>query len=264
MTDLSIPSELYRPILTQIDVHDRKTLRSLALTSQLLNNEANRLLYRNFVSISNIDRHVLFFRTVVSSSRLAKLVESYKMDYGPNHLLDIAHPWWSLLLPALKALVNLKILSFSTFAGRPGIGLLKDCTFQLISLDWGNSATLAYLYPFLISQPSIRYLHIGSLDRGRIGNVPPPHPPQILQNLQALSGDYDIISKFLPGRELSSLRWSPSSPYSDVPIQEFISGSDALSHVHTFTFGGRNPLFSAVAPQLVKVVRLHLINPQVS
>jgi hypothetical protein len=131
----SLPIELYRPIFSAAD---RDTLRSLALTSRLLQREAERIIYRE-ISIpftSEIDAECV---KLLNKPRIFDLV--FKLDITQawietaTNLAPETTTYFDVLAPVLSNLSNLIVLSFDTFSGMPPEGkcgkIFEGCTFQL-------------------------------------------------------------------------------------------------------------------------------------
>ena len=163
--------------------------------------EGQRVLFRKVALSLYGDRHVKFLTAVTSSSRLALLVEEY-------HLFDLLHkePFWELTSRGLQGMVNLKILRFRTFLGdQVSAQLLHGCTFQLEVFEWNNRNhdDVEQVLVFLRTQPHLRMLKI-------LWKRPELDISGICPRLQVVHGDRSTINAFLPGRHLTSLKWTPS------------------------------------------------------
>lgn len=246
----NIPLELLRPIIEHLD-DDSQSLLAVSLASRVLRVEGQRILFRTMTLLKDKEAHIKFLTVVTSSSMLAQLVE----EYWQFDLLDVDHeqePLWRLTCRGLNAMVNLKHLFFSTLSGRPCAQILRGCTFQLEVLRWENHDDAEQLLEFLPSQPHLRTLGVEWKNPELITSG-------ICPGLQVLHGNQGAINAFLPGRSITSLKWSPDQmESSDGPINHL---SQEFHHIRFFSFGGYfgRPPLSFIIPQLPLLEVLELI-----
>ncbi|KAF9000347.1 hypothetical protein BDZ89DRAFT_699404 [Hymenopellis radicata] len=127
-----IPLELYRPIVECVS--DRRTLLSLALSSQDLNVEAERVLYRTINNVHDVQSYTHILRHLTSCPRVARLVRH--IHFILRSYVGDDHEFWQLLPTALRSLPNLKTLVFRGVGECRAAQLPSDCAFQLEYLDW--------------------------------------------------------------------------------------------------------------------------------
>ena len=198
------------------------------------------------------DAHIKFLTVIISSSLLAQHVEEFQQ----YELLDTEHqqePLWELTRRGLNAMVNLKYLLFQALRALPCAQILRGCTFRLEILRWQNLRDEEQLLEFLTSQPKLRILQVTSTNPGlnTSGTCP---------ELQVLHGDQRVIDAFLPGRRITSLKWSAGLEELRIgapiytPPQEF-------HHLRYLSFGGffGRPLLSVIVPHLPVLEVLELV-----
>jgi hypothetical protein len=247
----SIPSEIFRPIIEHLN-HDRESLLAVSLASHLLRVEGQRMLFRTMDCPTNKETHIKFLTVIISSSLLAQHVKEF-FQFGllnPEHQQE---PLWELTCRGLNAMVNLKHLVFSAFHDSPCAQILRGCTFRLEILKWGNFRDAEQLLEFLPTQTDLRILEV-------MLSSPELNTSDICPRLQVLHGDQGAMDAFLPGRTITSLKWSPDLEELriDAPIytppQEF-------HHLRYFSFGGfcGRPPLSVVLGHLPVLEVLELI-----
>ena len=128
-------------------------------------------------------------------------------------------------------MVNLKILRFRTFGGCDSSAqVLRGCTFQLEVFEWNNRWDLEKILEFLQTQPQLRTLRV-------YWRHPELDTSGICPRLQVLHGDLNTISAFLPGRRVTSLKWTPN--IEEQPFNDSIDHlSEEFHHIRFFAFGG--------------------------
>jgi len=251
-----IPPELLRLIIEHLR-YDRKSLLAVSLASHLLRVEGQRILFRTMGFLKDKEIHIKFLTVIISSSLLAQHVE----EFFQFRLLNPEHqeePLWELTCRGLNAMVNLKHLFFGAVNGLPCAQILRGCTFHLEILKWENYRDAEQLLQFLPTQTDLRIL-------GVTWSHPELNTSGICPKLQVLHGDQITMDAFLPGRTITSLKWSPELEELriDAPIytppQEF-------RHLRYFSFGGfcGRPLLSVVLCHLpvlevLELVGLHFI-----
>lgn len=144
-----LPVELLHRIIAQLSpADDRATLRAAALSSSIVRDPAQRVLFsnpridytaNNYHDESSHDRPIAFLETVINSpERLALYIRYYTYFFPLIHrkiriLFDLS-------CRALKAMVNLKGLYISGLDNqRNSPDLLRGCTFQLMEFGWGSA-----------------------------------------------------------------------------------------------------------------------------
>ncbi|KAJ3817477.1 hypothetical protein F5880DRAFT_54578 [Lentinula raphanica] len=201
---MAFPVELYRPVVGY--VRDRDTLRTLLLTSRHMNVEAEWSLYFRFDNVHNVKTQVLFLQRIVDCPRVARIVNSYRFEIDWRTNFDNDHIFWTLLPQALRAMVNLKTLQFRTNGGMPRLGLLDGCTFQLEHCLWHCHSDEIQMQRFLQTQHRLKSLSMGGWNSDRFP-APTNHSEQ--PDLKELCGSYGVIHAFLPGRDVTYVRWVP-------------------------------------------------------
>ena len=224
----SLPLDLLRPIVEHL-AGDFRSLLAISLVSHELRMEGQRILFRKVVLSFCGDRHVKFLTAITSSSLLAPLVKEY-------HLFDLVYkvePFWGLTRRGLQAMVNLKILRFCTLRGeKVSAEILHACTFQLEVFQWNNRDhdDTEQVSAFLQTQPHLRILSVfwHGPDLGISGICP---------RLQVLHGDQYTINAFLPGRRITSLKWTPNEEelLLNDPVDHL---SEEFHYIRFFSFGG--------------------------
>lgn len=254
-----IPTEIYTLILECIDASDHPTLLSLTTSSRALQSEAERILYRDIDTVPrSVQKRVAFVRTVATCPRVARLVRSYSHQ---NLALPDDHEFWTLLPPAMRAFVNLKKLHVRAHP-RSGetahMSMLFKCTFQLTHLSWSAQVRdQPDLYTLLSAQPLLQSLRV---DSHWESSGSPPLLPSMLPNLQSLSGTYNTLRAFSPGRQITTFYWRSA-------VEEiFRSAIDPsnFQYLHTLTLGilpDELP-FSGISPHLPNLIRLHIIDTE--
>ncbi|KAJ3747279.1 hypothetical protein DFH05DRAFT_791409 [Lentinula detonsa] len=200
---MAFPVELYQPVVGY--VRDRVTLRNLLLASRCLNVEAEWSLYFKFEHVHNAQTQVLFLQRVIDCPRVARYVNSYRFEIDWRTNLDSDHIFWKLLPQALHAMGNLKILQFRTHGGMPINGLLDGCTFQLEYCHWHCHSDEMQMQAFLQTQRKLKCLSLGGWDTSF--SAPSNHSEQ--PDLREVTGCYGVIHAFLPGRDITHVRWVP-------------------------------------------------------
>ncbi|KAJ7587339.1 hypothetical protein C8J56DRAFT_78057 [Mycena floridula] len=245
-----LPVELYRPIAEVVE--DRPALVALCLTTKTLGHEAERILYRHFTGRKTLSQ-MLFFKTVISSRRLALLVQSVDIHlYRPSN-----DEIWSLLAEALAALVNLQRFDFSANAHvvrNPIAHILDNCTFRLTYFSWNfASPDEQKLALFLQAQTSLRTLR---LDWNGLQSPDPHHT--MLPGLTNLSGNYGIIQALLPMRNITELHWMSNALDRDPTDDELVQLSSSFSKIRSLTLRtySSNVLFRS-ASSFTNLEQLH-------
>ena len=242
MDNQSLPTELLRPIIEHLSDHV-PSLLSVSLASPALRVEGQRLLFRTVALQKDKKTHITFLTAITTSSVLAPLVEEYQ-QVG---LLDAEHkqePLWGLTCRALQAMVNLKVFLFRALNGHPSVQILQECTFQLEVFRWRSYDDAEQLLKFFISQPNLRILRAD-------WKGPELNTSGVCLGLQVLHGNRGTMNRFLPGRSITSLKWSPDQNESLLN-----SSIDHLSQefhrIRFFSFGGQwgRPWLSLVIPHL--------------
>ncbi|TFK35703.1 hypothetical protein BDQ12DRAFT_737413 [Crucibulum laeve] len=247
---LHIPPELLRPLINHIDSDDRPTLLSLMKSSRSLRFEAERLLYRRIVS-SDVQLQTSFLNCIILSPRLARLVEKYSL-VNPRIIEDTTkESFFQLLSIGLQEMTNLKHLNFREYSGQPSAHILRNCVFQLESLDWGCHSE-SEIDVFLSGQKALRRLSI-EWDAAKL-SIPLTACP----NLVSLSGGCRTIEAFMPGRQITSLHWIPELYGSTLVVDSI---RNEFARLINFSFGGyfRRPHLAIVAPYLKSLEILELI-----
>ena len=221
-----LPLDLLRPIVEHLK-DDIRSLLAISLASPTLREEGQRILFRT-VALYGLNNHIKFFTAVTSSGKLAPLVEEYE-QLGLVDAEFQQEPLWGLTCRGLQAMVNLKILLFHAFHGLPSTQILHGCTFQLEVFGWA-SRDAELLVEFLLTQP---HLHTLMVD----WKVLELNTSSICPGLQALHGNRNTITAFLPGRHITSLKWSPDEKESllNRPIDHL---PQECGHIRFFSFGG--------------------------
>jgi len=223
-----LPLDLLQPIIENL-ADDPRSLLAVSLASRQLRVEGQRILFRKVALAIHRARHTKFLTTITSSSLLASLVEEY-------HQFDVLdsvrqeQPLFGLTTRGLQAMVNLKILRFRIFLGQASAEILHGCTFQLEVFEWNNRDDEELVLEFLQTQPRLRTLRVvwkrAELDTSGI-----------CPRLQVLHGDLFTINAFLPGRRVTSLKWTPS--IDELPLHDSIDHlSEEFQQIRFFSFGG--------------------------
>jgi len=202
--------------------------------------------------IDDKEAHIKFLTVIISSSLLAQHVEEFH-QFGLIDPERQQEPLWDLTWRGLNVMVNLERLFFGTSKGGPSVTILRGCTFQLKTLRWEDYHDAEQLLEFISSQPRLRVLIFA-------WEGPELNTSGICPRLQVLHGDQRTIDAFLPGRSITSLKWSPrlKELRRDAPMytppQEF-------HHLRYFSYGGYfgRPLLSVVTPHLPALEVLELI-----
>jgi hypothetical protein len=205
----------------------------------------------------DMEAHIKFLTAVTSSSLLAWYVEEFQQF----ELLDTEHqqePLWELTCRGLNAMVNLKYLLFQALNSLPCAHILRGCTFRLEILRWQNDRDEEQLLEFLTTQPNLRIL-------GVTWTIPTLNTSGICPVLQVLHGNQRAIDAFLPGRSITSLKWSAVLEELRIDAPRY-SPPQEFHHLRYFSYGGYlgRPLINVVAPHLpvlevFELVGLHLI-----
>ena len=244
-----LPLDLLRPIVEHLK-DDVRSLLAISLASPTLRVEGQRILFRK-VTLSGLNSHIKFFTSVTSSGKLALLVEEYE-QLGLVDAKLPQEPFLGLTCRGLQAMVNLKVLLFHAFNGLASTQILRGCTFQLEVFGW-ESRDAELLVGFLLTQPHLRSLMVDWKD-------PELDTSDICPGLQVLHGNRNTITAFLPGRHVTSLKWSPDKE------ESFVNRSiehlpQECSDIRFFSFGGRwgRPWFNLVMPHFRSLEVLELI-----
>ena len=224
----SLPLDLLRPIVENL-ADDFRSLQAVSLGSHQLRVEGQRILFRKAAFSYYRGGHSKFLTVVTSSSLLASLVEEYH-QFDLLGRVDLHEPLWGLTCRGLQSMVNLKILVFRSWYGHPSAQILHGCTFQLEALKWESCDDEELLLEFLIDQP---HLHALKVDWKR----PALDTSGVCPGLQVLHGDRNTINAFLPGRRVTSLKWTPNRD--EVLLNHSIDHlSEEFHYIRFFTFGG--------------------------
>ncbi|KIY48521.1 hypothetical protein FISHEDRAFT_73492 [Fistulina hepatica ATCC 64428] len=233
----SLPLELYRPIVQHIS-DDRQTLLDLLLTSSQLHYEAERCLYHSFSLGSFRPRQhhgalVGFFRRLVECERIALLVHRINIQHNPtsHYSPDDDMEYQDLLPRALKAVINLKYLSFTILERHSAAYVLRGCKFQLFGFYWYCHSDERNLRSFLTEQCELRELCV---EWGE--GVDGVHH-SALQHLDKFKGSYYAIKSFLPLRNIAHLHWVPDR-HDQPQIESPSELSAAMNRLTTLVFGG--------------------------
>jgi hypothetical protein len=132
---MDLPPELFGPIIQYLS-EDRQDLCAISLVCKILQDEGQRQLYRKITfSRHTPSDHIKFLKCIVDNNRLALLVQEYAQ-------FDIAvyrsGTLWIYLCRGLRAMVNLQVLKFRASDGQFAAEILRNCTFHLRVLVWGN------------------------------------------------------------------------------------------------------------------------------
>lgn len=242
----SLPLELVRSIVEQ-DCLTRKDLRSLALSSSLLRDEAQRMLFKDpgHVRLGNerFSQDKFLDTIIASPKRLAPMVRVYSQVIDWEEFRYTARKSMTavprrereerqkLILGkiqrALELMVNLKHLAHdelrrsSPLVNTMTSVLTKKCTFRLKTLVWtydakdGIQEELNLFHHFLPRQSSLRSL---CFNRIRVPQkLPRPKADfydiakSVCPQLEYLSAPSDFIISVLPMRpEIKRLSWLTS------------------------------------------------------
>jgi len=127
-------------------------------------------------------------------------------------------------------MVNLKILRFRTWTGQDSAQTLHGCTFQLEVFEWNNREYVDQILEFLRTQPHLRILKV-------CWGRPELDTSGICPRLQVLHGDRNTINAFLPGRPVTSLKWTPNAE--ELQFSDSIDHlSEEFHHIRFFSLGG--------------------------
>ncbi|KAJ3849560.1 hypothetical protein EV368DRAFT_85437 [Lentinula lateritia] len=255
---MDFPVELYRPVIGYIS--HRPTLLSLLLASHHLNVEAERSLYYRFEHVHNVQTQVLFLNRIIGCSRVARLVYSYRFEIDWRTNFGADHVYWELIPKALRAMVNLKILQFRTNGGAPVNGLLDGCTFQLEHCHWHCHSDEPQVQTFLRTQKSLRSLSLGGWDDTRF---PAPSDQNEQPEFREVAGSYGVIHAFLPGRDITRVRWVPDldDPWDISTGLDVVGLSPSFQKLKFLKLGGyfMRPHLCSISEHLTSLVFLELM-----
>jgi hypothetical protein len=185
LTKISLPVELYRPILREITT--RRDLCSLARTSRILQSEAELMIYHH-VSAETIDEIIKFCRTIRRAPRLARYTSSLGLSFFDGQFRSRGSVIWAavynIISDTLKLLTKLRHLDIRIPSEINGIvggscsRILDGCTFKLHKLT-SMFRVDSKMISFLQAQTEIHELYLTSLNA--------PLPSGILPNLTTLS-----------------------------------------------------------------------------
>ena len=246
----SLPLDLLRPIVENL-ADDSRSLLAVSLASHQLRVEGQRILFRKVALSKYGGRHATFLTTVTSSSLLASLVQEYH-QFGLLNSERQEEPFWGLTCRGLQAMVNLKILRIRTWNGHASAQIFHGCTFQLDAFEWKNRGDVDQILEFLQTQPHLRTLRV-------YWKHPELDTSGICPRLQVLHGDRNTINAFLPGRRLTSLKWTPNKE--EQPHESIDHLSEEFHNILFFSFGGYwgRPRLDLVVPHLRAVEVLELV-----
>ena len=217
---VDLPPELFGPI-TQHLSEDRKALCAISLVCRILQDEAQRQLYRKMVfSPQTPGTHIKFLKSILDNNRLAVLVHEYAQI---NIAVCGRGTLWGYLCRGLRAMINLQVLKFQALNGQPCARILGNCAFQLRSLVWGNPNDEDHLSKFLLSQHNLQTLDIPSWAEAKRDLIPPSCCPR----LRVLCGNQGALETFLPSREIISLTWRSHS----LILEDSSYRIDSLEHL---------------------------------
>jgi len=219
----NLPLDLLRPIVENL-ADDSRSLLAVSLASRELRMEGQRILFRRVTPPTNKDHHTKFLTAVTSSSLLALLVEEYHqfdlLDRRPEE------PFLGLTCRGLQAMVNLKILRLRT-SNHPQS--FRGCTFQLEALEWNDYPDVEHILDFLRTQLQLRTLRL-------YWKRPDLDTSGICPRLQLLHGDRSTMNAFLPGRHVTSIKWTPSN--GELLNDSVDHLSREFNHIRFFSVGG--------------------------
>jgi F-box domain len=197
----SIPVDVLREILEHVSKTD---LATLCRVNKICCSCSRDVLYRNVkVHDSRITR------ILARSTDLAKRVRLYE-NYYPQPSQELSM--------ALKNMISLRHLDlFHVYDA----AVLDGCTFQLDSFDCPFNYSEP-LRDFLVSQPSLTYVHF----RSRF-NISIPFEQTLLPNLTRVKAGYEWLPRLIPGRPVRSIityAYGPVDTDSDLSFFAFSTG----------------------------------------
>ncbi|CUA72802.1 hypothetical protein RSOLAG22IIIB_10303 [Rhizoctonia solani] len=207
-----IPLEIWRLIAYELQAQrNRQALLSLCLTSTAMGNNVTPILYSH-VELRTYYSGRLFCRTIKEfGARLGPFVQGLSIgaqyNYRKWNRLDVGTVLVESLSSALVSLPNLRELMvvvdsvefsecFDPLATLPPFLLQK----LVIPLMGTHS-----FYKFLISQPSIRELHVGSEHTLSEFSMTArlSRQPNFLPNLNSITAPMSVLKGAVPGRPIS-------------------------------------------------------------
>ncbi|KAF8957208.1 hypothetical protein BDZ97DRAFT_119328 [Flammula alnicola] len=195
-----LPPELIRSIVEQV-VH-ASDLVVLSRASRLLQEEAERLLYRSMTSEDGTTSFK-FLSSIQNCPRRATSVRIYHVHQIPYIQLGCI---WNLISKCLREMVNLKELGFNNYLlAAPAAIFPATCPFRLEKFIWRRPRLAPSVYDeqaiaFLEGQPQLRHLRWMSTDL-----ICPLKT--LCPNLRILEGNIQTFLMFLPGRSVTTLYW---------------------------------------------------------
>ncbi|KDR71549.1 hypothetical protein GALMADRAFT_789969 [Galerina marginata CBS 339.88] len=200
--------------------------------------------------------HTKFLTCIIGSPRRAMLVRCYSQTgirYSGRKRL------WDLLRPALKGMINLKIVAFQSTEVSSSTGFHGEYPFLLEGLDFSGpyESDDHTLLEFLQLQSKLKQLDVewGEEDKALI-------LPSTCPNLDLLRGNRGAIEAFLPGRRITSLAWIPHPLDSHNDIDHL---SRSFRNIKVLSFGGielfERPDLNVIINHLQSVEILKLFDP---
>ena len=125
--------------------------------------------------------------------------------------------------------------------------ILRGCSFQLEVFRWESRDDAEQLFEFLPSQPSLCILAVEWIIIG-----PELNTLGICPGLRMLHENQGLLDSFLPGRGVTSLKWSPNAQELHYGLFENPKYPHEFRHLRYFSYGG----FLSRAP--LSVVHSHL------
>ncbi|KAF5389331.1 hypothetical protein D9757_003534 [Collybiopsis confluens] len=190
----------------------------------------------------------------MSTTAYLKFEIDWRTNFGEDHI------FWEILPKALRALVNLKTLQFRTTGGGPIEGLLDGCTFQLEDLHWHCHSDELKIQSFLPTQRGLRRLSLGGWDDTRF-SAPSSNAGQ--PDFRELAGSYGVVHAFLPGREITRLRWVPDldDPWDTSTGLDIEGLATSLEKLKYLSFGGyfTRPHLCSISDHLSSLFYLELM-----
>ena len=260
----TVPVELFQPIIAHLDAEeDRSALVSLLYTNKTLSSEAEKRLYHTVKLCTSLNQNRRFLETIVNSPRLAHYVVEYYIGYNANQgYASMLFQW--LLRDCLRAFVNLTTFSYSVYQDRIVVisDLLTGCQFRLKRLIWDRPRDEELLAEFLKTQPDLEELLVDWSNK-MTGFISQDMCPR----LSYLCGNLGAIEAFLPGRNVTRVKWRYSGRL------DYVSGDLSLDHleeplgrVETLRLAGDQdrPPLSLFSHLLPAVTVLEICMPTVS
>jgi len=222
---VSLPIDIYRLVVAEIEADDYQTLLSLCLSNRLLNYEGTKRLYRDFGSAPRYGSfHLKLLSTLLSRPDLAAMVRSYYLrdvSRTPKHTEETLYRLIGeeeeenmssaqrefigqlvsiLFARALPLMVNLKVLAYGDRGKEAeACSLLSSAHLQLEKLDWRNRWDDT-LITFLERQKSLRWLKLHPRGKDVMASISTHPIPTFAssQSLITLAGKQAVVEAILP------------------------------------------------------------------